>query len=336
MSEIPLPQHPDIAHARGMTADDIDAVHELFAAAGRVDHPTFTIPREEIADVFTLPHIDPARDVILAFAADGALLASASSFLHPSRDEIAKAQLNGAVRPDMRRRGIGAAVLAWSTTRAREQLASVDAPVEKQMVLYAEERTVDAVRLAERFGLRPERWFTTMERDLSAPIPERTAPEGTELVTYRPELAEAARVARNDAFRDHWGSLATTPDSWRAFVAGPFLRSDLSSVVIEGERIIAFCLASVNEDDWTALGASHAYIDLIGVVRDRRGRGLAPTVIAHTLRAARDAGLERAVLDVDTASPTGALGLYERLGFVATERSCALVLRLEGAASAVR
>jgi hypothetical protein len=41
-----------------------------------------------------------------------------------------------------------------------------------------------------------------------------------------------------------------------------------------------------------------------------------------------DAGWKKAVLDVDTASPTGADALYEGLGFVADERSVALVAHI--------
>ena len=63
-------------------------------------------------------------------------------------------------------------------------------------------------------------------------------------------------------------------------------------------------------------------------MRAHRRRGVAPFVIAATLAAIGEAGLERAVLDVDTASPTGANSLYEGLGFVATERSVALVTRI--------
>lgn len=48
-------------------------------------------------------------------------------------------------------------------------------------------------------------------------------------------------------------------------------------------------------------------------------------MIAPALKAAQDAGLKRVVLDVDTDSPTGANTLYERLGFVATEREVVLV-----------
>lgn len=324
-AEIPAPQHPDVAQWRGATVDDIDALHALFAAGGRVDHPTYTIPREEIADTFTLPHIDPARDTILAFDPDGTLVAASTAVLHPSRDIAAKVHLDGAVHPEHRRRGIGTVALRWAYDRALQQLATIDAPIEGQVALYTQEHNADAAALAERLGLSTERWFTSMVRDLADPLPVLPVPEGTALVTYTPDRALDALAARNDAFRDHWGSLPSVEESWRTFVDGPFLRHDLSTLLVEDGRIVAFCLASVNEDDWEALGASNTYIDLIGVVRDRRGRGYAPTVITRTLEAARAAGLEKAVLDVDTASPTGAHGLYERLGFTATDRDRVLI-----------
>ncbi len=120
-----------------------------------------------------------------------------------------------------------------------------------------------------------------------------------------------------------------SPSPWAKFVGGEFFRPDLSRLVVEADgTIAAFCLASVNEEDWASLGASNSYIDLIGVVRARRRQGLAPAVVAATLRAIADAGLQKAVLDVDTASPTGADALYEGLGFVADERSVALVAHI--------
>ncbi|WP_334684704.1 GNAT family N-acetyltransferase [Mycetocola sp. CAN_C7] len=67
-------------------------------------------------------------------------------------------------------------------------------------------------------------------------------------------------------------------------------------------------------------------MELIGVVRDWRGRRLAPALISRLLTSFGEAGLERAVLDVDTASPTGANSLYERLGFQAGTQEIALVI----------
>lgn len=64
------------------------------------------------------------------------------------------------------------------------------------------------------------------------------------------------------------------------------------------------------------------------MIRAARGRRIAPTLLAAYLDATRQAGLERAVLDVDTANPSGALGLYESLGFEATNRTVEYVLDL--------
>ncbi|RKS89860.1 ribosomal protein S18 acetylase RimI-like enzyme [Microbacterium sp. AG790] len=337
-----LPRHPEVASWRTATVEDIDAIHAVMVAADRVDHPTWTTPREDVADTFDLAHIDHSRDTVLALDAAGEVIAFGSSFLHPSREGALNVHLSGAVLPSLWRRGIGRAVFGWQYARGLEQLAEAaralpdaqDVEGTAQLRVYAEESNVGNQRLAESAGLAAERWFATMLRDLSAGAPEVTLPEaaresGMRLVAYTHDRDEAARLARNDAFRDHWGSLPSPPESWAKFVGGEFFRADLSRLVVGPDgAIAAFCLASVNEDDWASLGASNSYIDLIGVVRAHRRRGLAPAVVAATLGAMADAGLEKAVLDVDTASPTGADALYEGLGFVADERSVALVAHI--------
>lgn len=325
-----LPTHPAIARWRTATPDDIDAIHSVHAAADAVDHPTWITPREEVADTFTLSHIDHARDTVIGFAEDGTAVVFASAFLHPSRDGVLTVHLGGAVLPEWRRRGIGTAALAWSHARALEQLAGAAAEVPDDATadvkIYAEESAPDVIAIAEPLGFEVARWFTTMVRDMHGDLPSPPDVEATTVVPYTAERALDVLAARNDAFRDHWGSLPTSEESWRTFVDGEFLRPDLSRLALDAEgRVIALCLVSVNEDDWEALGASHAYIDLIGVVRDHRRRGLAPRVISDALRAVARAGLEKTVLDVDTESPTGANSLYEGLGFAATERSLALV-----------
>ncbi|MCR2801934.1 GNAT family N-acetyltransferase [Microbacterium sp. zg-Y818] len=320
-----MPQHPDVPTWRMATPDDIDAIHGIASAAGRVDHPTWTVPRDEIADTFEMSHIDHSRDTVIGFAADGAPVAYGSAIVHPSRELRVQVDISGEVHPAWRRRGIGAQVVQWQYSQALRRLVESGSTLPGTVRAYAEGANDDAATLFERHGLQVQRWFTTMERDLSQPVPALEVPDGIVLVPYSSERALQALEARNDAFRDHWGSLPSTNETWQKFVGGPLLRPDLSTLALDGDRIVAFCLGSVNEEDWAALGASHVYIDLIGVVRSHRGRGLAPLVIAEALRAAAAAGLEKAVLDVDTESPTGAHSLYERLGFAATERERVLV-----------
>ncbi|WP_430539261.1 GNAT family N-acetyltransferase [Microbacterium dauci] len=329
------PAHPAIATWRAATSDDIDAIHAVFAAADAVDHPTWITPRQDVAEVFDLSHVDPALDTLVAVLPDGSIVAAGSAMLHPSRvDGKLSVDIGGAVHPEWRRHGIGGAMMAWLDQRGLQQIAQAAAALEDggtagQLKVYAREDNVDHVAVVEAQGYTPERWFTTMERVLAGEPTQLEAPEDITVLPYDRTRDEDARVARNDAFRDHWGSLPSNMERWQHFVGGDFFRPDLSRIAVASDgTIVAFCLASVNEDDFAALGGSHAYIDLIGVVRSHRGRRLAPLVVSATLGAIFANGLERAVLDVDTASPTGANALYERLGFVATERDVALVRRV--------
>lgn len=325
----PLPQHPDIAHWRAPILDDIDAIHALLAAADAVDHPTWITARSEVADTFEMSTLDHARDSLLGFTADGTLVAYGSVYFHPTRDEKLVTYLNGAVHPEWRRRGIGSVLLPWELARGKEQLAESGLDLSAEVKVYSEATNTDKIALVEKLGLSIERWFTTMERDMALPVDHRDTAESVAITSYTAEHALGALEARNDAFRDHWGSLPSTEESWRLFVDGEFIRGDLSTLALDSAgRIIAFCLVSINEDDWEARGKTSAYIDLIGVVRDHRGEGLAPLVISRTLEAIKAAELELAILDVDTASPTGANTLYERLGFGATTQEVALVLHV--------
>ena len=330
--EIMLPKHPDVASWRPATADDVDAIMPLVQAADAVDHPAWVSPREEIDETFESSWIDPTRDSLVGFDADGRVVALGTVVVHPSRDVHLHAYLDGRVLPELRGRGIGRELIRWQHERALEALAELDSPLPAAIFVYADEPNTDGRRLAERRGFAEERWFTSMVRDLSVEIPE-VKPSGDEasvidIVAYDASRKEATRLARNDAFRDHWGSLETPPERWDQFIEGPFLRPDLSWLAVEGDRVVALALGSVNEEDWEHQGYSSVYVDLIGVTRDRRGRRLAPAVITALLRAGRDAGLDKAVLDVDTDSPTGANTLYGGLGFTPTERTVALVAHL--------
>ena len=97
-------------------------------------------------------------------------------------------------------------------------------------------------------------------------------------------------------------------------------------MIDDQEEVAGFVLAESNPDDWPGLGRSSAYIARLGVRRAFRGMRLAPALLAASMVAARDAGLEIAALDVDFASPTGAVGLYERMGFTEAHRSVNLTI----------
>jgi mycothiol synthase len=69
-----------------------------------------------------------------------------------------------------------------------------------------------------------------------------------------------------------------------------------------------------------ALGIRRGWLDHVSVRRPWRGRGLAKALCGASLHALREAGMDEAWLGVDGTNPTGALQLYERLGFSVVRR----------------
>lgn len=189
------------------------------------------------------------------------------------------------------------------------------------MLAYTEDDAVGARALLESAGMRVARYFPELTRDLSEPIPELD--HGLTIEPFTPERSAQVHAAVIDAFRDHWASQPMSEEQWATFVQRSVFRPDLGAIAVIDGEVAGFVLASVNEGDWIGQGFSSSYLDLVGVPRAFRGRGIAPAVLTHSLRAMAAEGLERAVLDVDSDSPTGALGLYERVGFTAAHRSVA-------------
>lgn len=328
--ELPLPNHPDVVLWRPATREDIDPILATQILSDRLDHPEWATPREDLEDDFRAAHIDMVTDSLVGFDVDGAVAAYGFVILGAGQDSRVQSYLPGTVRPDLRGRGIGRCLLDWQRGRSQQQLATSEKTVPGWSMIDVANGNDSALALAQDMGFVISRYFTTMNRVAAEPVPAVAAPDGIRIIPCPPELFEATRLARNDAFRDHWGSQPRMPEEWAKFTGSSKFRPELSWVAVDGNgadaRVVAFALTSLNEHDWEAQGFSSGYIELIGVVRDWRGRRLAPALISRLLASFGEAGLERAVLDVDTASPTGANSLYERLGFRATTSEVALVL----------
>ncbi|MGI8867321.1 MAG: GNAT family N-acetyltransferase [Mycobacteriales bacterium] len=75
---------------------------------------------------------------------------------------------------------------------------------------------------------------------------------------------------------------------------------------------------------------------IVGTAREWRGRGVASALIAASLQAARDNGIGIVSLGVDRENPTGAVGVYERMGFRPVEQSSVYALTLAWSARSCR
>jgi len=173
----------------------------------------------------------------------------------------------------------------------------------------------DAARLFQRNAMTPVRYWFEMTADTAA-APAVPVPDGLTIVEYQPAHESAVHEAHMTAFRDHWGYQYRAREAWIELTVrlATFL-PELSRVALEGDAIAGYLLA------YSDIDPGRVHIGLIGVQRPWRRRGLASAMLADMLHAASLAGHPNAALGVDADSMTGAVGVYERVGFRVDHRA---------------
>ncbi len=321
----PLPAGLPGSLWRPLSDADADVFAVLLEASRVADRGeevmTAEIARRELED----PACPPATNTLGLALGDGTLGALALVHERLSAADARRAFLSGTVRPDLRGRGIGTSLVAWGAARADEVLAGQPADVLRVAEAFLDDRMAGAIGLYEAAGFERARWYMEMRRDLALPIAADRPPAGIRLEPYREELAERLREAHNEAFADHWGSSPLSEDVWRReFVGDPRFRPDLTVAAFDGAEIAGYSLNYVAADDWEATGIREGWVGQLGVRRPWRRRGLATSLLGRSMSAFREAGLDGAILGVDADNPTGAVGLYERLGFRPVSRTVRL------------
>jgi mycothiol synthase len=272
---------------------------------------------------------DPARDLTLA-EIDGQPVAFGERGWVDNNDGATRIYwVTGAVLPEWRRRGIGAALLAENERRARALAATHDTDRERLLTSWSSDRSTGRVALLRNNGYEPERWYFEMIRPLSEPIADVPLPEGLEVRPVTTENIRQVWAADAEAFHDHWGGFDMSDEQLERTIASPTFDPSLWVVGWEGDEVAGGVVNVINGEENEALGVQRGWLDGVFTRRPWRRRGLAGALVARSLSLLRDRGLEQAVLGVDADNPTGALGLYERNGFVVAERSTAWRKSLE-------
>ena len=297
-----------------MHPDDVVAIVALEAAAERVDDTGQLDDPEDLTAWFVNDLVDLQRDTRVVFSGDE-LVAWASAIAPPTFRDAYGVHLEGRVHPDWRGRGIGRSLLAWQLERGEELHAErhPEAPARLTATVYTTMPSLEA--LLRRAGLQQVRWFFHMDRPLTD-LPPRRVVDGVDLVPFSWDRDDDVRRAHNAAFTEHYGSSERDVASWQVMFTGqPSFRPDLSVLAVADGAVVGYALSYVSEATAAATGSRESYFGQIGVVPAARGRGLSKAIIIEALYAAATADCQTAGLEVDSENVTGALGLYESLGF---------------------
>ena len=295
-------------------ARDYPALAELIGVTAVADGLEYLATAEGLrVDFEHQPEFDPRRDV-LVIEVDGVVVAATETNVR-TRDGVAVHHVDGWVHPAFRRRGLGRALLRWAERRAAA-VAAVDGRTgERALNAWPDETMAGAVALYRGAGYAVARYGFMMVRDLAEPIEDVALPAGLDVRPVAPADHRRIWEADMEAFRDHPGRAEPTEADFERWFAIPEIDPGLWQVAWDGDEVAGAVMPFVYHEDNEQLGLSRGWLEHISVRRPWRRRGLASALIVRALRDLRRQGLAQAALGVDAENPTGALRLYESLGF---------------------
>jgi GNAT superfamily N-acetyltransferase len=311
--------------------DDLPAIADFYAECEAFDRNPERQSLAGLQEFWDSPRSRPEEDTLVGYDLDGRVVATAWAGCNRVVTERRGVYLGGAVHPDRRGEGIGRSVLRWEVAHALEwdQATRADGYGPLAMRLYAPTDQADVRDLVERHGLAVERYFFEMSRQLGD-VPQVPDLDGVVIVDWDPSRSPETHELVDRAFRDHWGHVDRTDEMWDEVTGSEAFRAEWSLLAIEGSTgtVVGAALNCAHEQDWRATGIRDGYTDQLAVAQSHRGRGIARALLLESMRRFATSGMEAATLGVDAANPSGALRLYESLGYQQASSTCAYGLVL--------
>lgn len=279
------------------------------------DGEEYTQTLEDLALQYAnLDNCDPFKDMLFAEVRGEVIGFSRVSWSQKSSGEYIY-RLFGMVLPECRRKGIGTAMLHHDEDRLRQIAHEHPSESPKFFQSWASEGEVALLKLMDNENYQPIRYFFEMARPTADPIPEAPMPDGLEVRPVPEAEYRKLAAAADEAFRDHWGHAPFSEKDYQRWVNDPKFNPTIWKVAWDGDNVAGMVLNFVDAKENEEYQRKRGYTEVISVRRPYRKRGLAKSLIAQSIAMFREMGMEETALDVDTKNLSGALKLYEDMGY---------------------
>lgn len=299
---------------RRLDAGDVNDLGALIATAEHAENPPYRTTSAEVQEIFNPEY---RLDCLGGFDEQGMLAAYGLVRITTQEPTVTIVTLSGTVHPDLRHRAIGGEILRWQLARAKSLVDDLDPTIPAFAAIHVEAAQDDMRDLIERHGFGVHEEITQLRRPLTGEIPALEVPASIPIEPLSAELFPQIKLAHKAAFAQVGGQGDVNDAEWEQVFSRiepqwSYVAMDRSS---DRTRIAGYLLASKWEEDWQALGFSEGYIEVLGVLEQWRGQGVAKSLIAQSIGAMQAEGLEYVSLDADSTHDDGAREMFTQLGF---------------------
>ena len=293
---------------------DLQPICDLLNLCDAVDRLDDNYAVDDLRLEFADPRLDTARDLRLWEDDNGRLIGFGQIWI-PEGGAVVDGFLYFRVHPSVRGGDLEREIIGWGSERLREVGRERGLPAELRSSIREHETATRAI--LEQHGFTPVRYFFRMDRPLDEPIAEPQLPAGLTLRHVASEPDVVAWVdAFNQSFIDHWNHHPATIEGHKHWMQHPSYRPEHDLVAVTPDGVVAaFCLCEIDRESNARNQCNEGWIGILGTRRGYRKLGLGRAMLLAGLHALKAAGLDIAKLNVDAENPTGALRLYESVGF---------------------
>lgn len=284
--------------------EDVSGIKTFLDVINSHDQLEMSIPDNDIE--FILSHDEIREDIFLASLEDKIIgfAGCMREISHPNN-----ANFVVIIHPDYRQQGLGSKLYDIILSRAK----NLDI---KKGTAFAKERIPQAVSFLQNRGFKIDKYMWKMDLELKDTDYRKIPVEDWDI---RPGTIEDNKDyvdIMNSGFKKEGEELYTE----KSFIM-MFGRAERYIFFIEqNNKIIATAAISLQKD------IDRGYIHNVTVYKDYRGKGFGEIAINHCINIIKEAGLQKAALNVDGTNGN-ALNLYKKLGFV--EKDTDIIFKLE-------
>ena len=296
---------------RAAMMSDIEAVTELYATCGRIEYT----PTEDYVPDWTIDdlrsdwqELNLATDAWVVIAPNGRLVGYTDVRTFTANVERTERQVSinfyAFEHPDYQGYGIGATLLQAAEERALQLIP--EGPF--VAATWAGHSHKAVISLLESAGfIATGNTVQEMKIKFTTPPPQPQWPTDITVRSFIPQQDdEAVKDTIEEAFEQpfsHWKSL---------YVNRANFDPTLWHVALHNDEVVGVLLSTPNPN--------MGYVDMLGVRKAWRKRGLAKALLLHAFGDYYSRDYRLAALSVNTKNVTGATQLYERVGMYVSHR----------------